>query len=107
MNKSVRISRANSTYVADWSRIAIDAKIRAGWCCEHCGMEFEPHTGKATVARNADGKPSILTVHHLNGDKSDNRWENLLVCCQACHLSIQARWSPGEELPAEWPGVPG
>jgi hypothetical protein len=33
----------------------------------------------------------ILTVHHLNGDKSDCRWWNLCPLCQRCHLTIQGR----------------
>lgn len=33
----------------------------------------------------------ILTVHHLNGDKSDLRWWNLASLCQRCHLTIQGK----------------
>jgi hypothetical protein len=33
----------------------------------------------------------ILTVHHLNGNKSDCRWWNLVALCQRCHLKIQGR----------------
>ena len=69
-------------------------------------MTFRVGSSVATEARNRDGKPSILTVHHLNGDKSDCRHENLLVCCQACHLHIQAVWAPGQMLPPAWDGPP-
>ncbi|HXH87411.1 MAG TPA: hypothetical protein VNI55_02240 [Gaiellaceae bacterium] len=31
----------------------------------------------------------ILTVHHLNGDKADCRWWNLVSLCQRCHLRVQ------------------
>lgn len=41
-----------------------------------------------------DGKMRILTVHHLNGKKDDNRWWNLLALCQSCHLSVQSRVIP-------------
>lgn len=41
-----------------------------------------------------DGKMRILTVHHLNGRKDDNRWWNTLALCQSCHLSVQARVIP-------------
>ena len=41
-----------------------------------------------------DGKMRILTVHHLDGNKSDNRWWNLLALCQSCHLTVQARVIP-------------
>jgi hypothetical protein len=33
----------------------------------------------------------ILTVHHLNGDKMDCRWWNLVALCQRCHLQIQGK----------------
>jgi hypothetical protein len=33
----------------------------------------------------------ILTVHHLNGDKYDCRWWNLVALCQRCHLQIQGK----------------
>jgi hypothetical protein len=31
----------------------------------------------------------ILTVHHLNGNKADCRWWNLVSLCQRCHLRVQ------------------
>lgn len=33
----------------------------------------------------------VLTVHHLNGVKTDCRWWNLAALCQRCHLTIQAK----------------
>jgi hypothetical protein len=33
----------------------------------------------------------ILTVHHLNGVKTDLRWWNLAALCQRCHLTVQGR----------------
>jgi hypothetical protein len=33
----------------------------------------------------------ILTVHHLDSDKSNLRWWNLLSLCQICHLEIQGK----------------
>lgn len=94
-------------YPADWPELSEAAKARANYTCEHCGMEFEPGTNKAVSAVNANGRPTILTVHHLSGDKSDCRWENLLVCCQKCHLHIQGAWGPGQPLPARWQAAPG
>jgi len=39
----------------------------------------------------------ILTVHHLDGDKSNCVWWNCLPLCQRCHLTIQTRVIP--EIP--------
>lgn len=36
----------------------------------------------------------ILTVHHMDGDKSNDAWWNLLPLCQVCHLQIQAKLDP-------------
>lgn len=33
----------------------------------------------------------VLTVHHLDGVKSNLRWWNLAALCQRCHLVIQGR----------------
>lgn len=33
----------------------------------------------------------ILTVHHLDGDKANCRWWNLMAACQRCHLVIQGK----------------
>lgn len=36
----------------------------------------------------------ILTVHHLDGDKSNDHWANTLALCQRCHLEIQGKVDP-------------
>ncbi len=33
----------------------------------------------------------VLTVHHLDGDKTNLAWWNLAALCQVCHLSVQGR----------------
>lgn len=33
----------------------------------------------------------VLTVHHLDGDKSNSAWWNLVALCQVCHLQIQGK----------------
>lgn len=37
------------------------------------------------------GRYRILTVHHLDEDKANCRWWNLVALCQRCHLSMQRR----------------
>lgn len=79
-------------YPKNWDQIAKQAKNTAGWVCEHCGHGHDPSTGHT------------MTVHHLDGDKANCTYENLLVCCQRCHLSLQASYYPGQAVlfPLPW-----
>lgn len=36
----------------------------------------------------------VLTVHHLDGNKANCEWWNLLPLCQRCHLTVQSRVNP-------------
>lgn len=36
----------------------------------------------------------ILTVHHLDGNKANCSWWNLLALCQRCHLTVQGSVKP-------------
>lgn len=69
-------------YAAEWPAIARQVKDAAGWRCVRCQH-----------AHSREGW-RILTVHHLDGDKANNAWWNLLALCQRCHLSIQGRVAP-------------
>jgi len=65
-------------YPENWDRISRLLREKAGWKCELCGAAngcYHPVTGSEVV----------LTVHHINGDPSDNRKINLIVLCQRCH----------------------
>ena len=66
-------------YPDDWKEIATTIKDAAGWKCERCGKPHEPPAGYC------------LTVHHLDGDKSQCAAWNLAALCQRCHLSVQGR----------------
>lgn len=95
-------------YPPAWYTFEIQREVheRAGWQCEHCKMQFPRGDTRAIYATNKDGKPAVLTVHHLDGNPANNDWTNLLAVCQACHLHIQAVWAPGEPLPPSWDGPP-
>lgn len=78
-------------YPDDWDEIARDVKDRAEWHCEHCGHKHDPEHGYT------------LTVHHLDGVKSNCDYTNLVALCQRCHLHIQAIYRPGQmALPGWW-----
>lgn len=53
------------------------------------GCIAEARPGVKIVARWRIG-----TVHHMDGDKANCRWWNLLPLCQRCHLEIQGRVVP-------------
>ena len=69
-------------YTADWKDVATRVKEEAGWRCVRCQ---HPHDYASW---------HVLTVHHLDGDKGNNAWWNVLPLCQRCHLSIQGRVAP-------------
>jgi hypothetical protein len=73
------VSRFQGKYPADWPDVARAVKETAGWRCVRCDHPHAPDVGRC------------LTVHHLDGDKSNSRWWNLAALCQACHLAIQGR----------------
>lgn len=89
-------------YPADWkTRIRPEIMKRAGNRCEKCGVEngvfgyrdksgaFRRCEGLQAEANMLDGKRVfriVLTVAHLNHDRTDNRPENLAALCQRCHL---------------------
>jgi hypothetical protein len=94
---------ASGAYPADWAEVSRAAKCRAAWRCERCGHPDDPAACRDAGVRRGrlpcdehcthreDGKQRVLTVHHLNGDKSCCEPFNLAVLCQVCHLSVQAR----------------
>ena len=73
-----RVGAEVGEYPPEWPEVAKLVKTLAGWCCERCGHFNAP-------------SPWVLTVHHLDGNKSNlNDW-NLAALCQRCHLRVQAR----------------
>ncbi len=66
-------------YPEDWDAIAHRIKEAAGWKCERCKHAHDLESSH------------VLTVHHLDGDKSNCADWNLAALCQRCHLKIQGR----------------
>jgi len=66
-------------YPEDWPEIAERVKAEAGRKCVRCRWGNDARTGH------------VLTVHHLDGDKANCAWFNLIALCQRCHLRIQGR----------------
>ena len=68
-----------SEYPEEWPEVAERIKEEAGWECKRCGHPHDPEAGMT------------LTVHHLDGDKSNLHDWNLAALCQRCHLQIQGQ----------------
>lgn len=91
-------ARFQGDYPADWKTVSRRVREEAGDRCIRCG---HPSDRPARLApcddfcrHDRDGKQRMLTVHHLDGDKANGAWWNLLALCQVCHLSIQSRVIP-------------
>lgn len=69
-------------YSEDWDQIGDRVRAEAGGKCIRCDHEHDPVNGYA------------LTVHHFDGNKSNNEWWNLMALCQRCHLTVQGRVNP-------------
>lgn len=86
------------TYPPHWPDLAEAVKEAAEWRCIRCGHFHDPHGALPCLPScrhsGGRGKRRALTVHHLDGDKGNSSWWNLLALCQACHLSVQARVIP-------------
>lgn len=67
------------TYPTNWREIANRIKTKAGWRCERCQHTHDVPAG------------FMLTVHHLDGVKTNCADWNLAALCQRCHLKVQSR----------------
>jgi len=93
------------TYPDNWDVISEKVKDRAGWRCVRCGHKGEfvgipmpcdsrcDRSKHAEFAKGGDGRQRqrVLTVHHLDNNKSNIEWWNLVALCQVCHLIIQGK----------------
>lgn len=67
-------------YPENWNEISIKTRERAGNKCELCGAVNGESTARRTKV--------VLTVHHIDRDKKNNKRLNLIALCQKCHLRL-------------------
>ncbi|MEG4286362.1 HNH endonuclease [Microcoleus sp. A006_D1] len=86
-------------YPDNWQSIALLVKESALWRCTKCNQQCLPSGTKSGLTKSERLKVT-LTVHHRNRIPEDNRLENLVALCTACHLSYHNRResnvSPGQ-----------
>ena len=86
-------------YPNNWREIALSVKESALWRCAKCNQQcLRP--GKQSGLTKSERCALTLAVHHRNRIPEDNRPENLIALCNACHLSYhnrrQSNVSPGQ-----------
>ena len=69
------MKKGSNTYPPNWDEIAKTIKDQADWHCENCYHPHDPPNGY------------MLGVHHLDGNKANCTYENLVALCQRCHLN--------------------
>jgi hypothetical protein len=73
----------------EWGHLAADEfSGDAGGSWIRIGLAVGAHP---RAAYEAEARWRILTVHHLDGNKANCRWWNLVALCQRCHLQIQGK----------------
>lgn len=86
-------ARQTGSYPTDWPELARRVRLEAGNRCVRCRWPDDPDAGR------------MLTVHHFDGNRSNNARWNLMALCQRCHLSVQARVDPANPIlfdPRPW-----
>jgi len=82
---------SKSRYPDNWNEIAFKQKEKVKWRCQKCGVQcIKPGDKTAHLSKSNRAKITML-VHHSNYQPEDNREENLVCLCTACHLSYHTR----------------
>ena len=75
--KDFDIFKENSNYRCSWRLRERYKKLVGISYCENCGLS------------EWQNKPIPLEIHHLNGNNTDNRLENLQLLCPNCHAQTE------------------
>lgn len=67
-------------YVKDWPKISEAKRSVENYTCEQCGYQ----------AKNAFDR-RFIQVHHIDGNKLNNKQENLKCLCIRCHANVDEK----------------
>jgi len=74
-------------YPENWIEIAYKIKMRDGWRCQECGLQFSEVEKRV---KDKNGKTQTLGVHHKDRNTMNSDPDNLITLCSACHC--RAEW---------------
>jgi hypothetical protein len=81
-------------YPANWKQIIAEKKRKHNDKCEMCyakngdRIKWLDDSFSHPWCLDDTGTKIVLTVHHIDGDKNNNREQNLLLLCQRHHLRL-------------------
>ena len=67
-------------YTKDWDNISKAYREKHNYTCEKCGLQIDD-----------DYDRQYIHVHHINGDKLNNKESNLKCLCLYCHAHVDER----------------
>lgn len=67
-------------YTKDWDVISKQYREKHNYTCENCGMKIDDVYDR-----------QYIHVHHINGDKLNNKESNLKCLCLYCHAHVDDR----------------
>lgn len=62
-------------YPTNWNKISRNYRTFKNWTCEKCGVHLINHT-------------DLLETHHINGQKNECQYSNLMALCADCHSKM-------------------
>ena len=66
-------------YTRDWDDVSRQYREKHDYTCEHCGLRLDDVYDR-----------QYMHVHHINGDKLNNKESNLKCLCLYCHAHIDS-----------------
>lgn len=69
------INSSVNQYPKNWKKISRNYRAFKNWTCEKCGVHLINHT-------------DLLETHHINGQKNECQYSNLMALCADCHSKM-------------------